>query len=54
MRCHRAFDRLDREEEVLAEVGEHVGHDFEGGEVVVDQVVLVLPVGAAEGRDAVP
>lgn len=51
-----AFDVFDGVEDVAAKGGEHGGvcEDFEGGEVVVDEGVLVLPVLAADGGDARP
>lgn len=49
-----AFDGFDGVEEGFAKRGEHVGDNFHGGEVVVDEIVLVLPVGAAHGGHSGP
>ena len=51
-----AFDVFDGIEDVAAEGGKHGGvcKDFEGGEVVIDEGVLMLPVLAADGGDARP
>ena len=52
-RVHR-LERVHGEQQVAAETGQHAGDDFERGQVVVDELVVVLPVGAAERGDARP
>ena len=51
-----AFDVFDGIKDVAAEGWEHGGvcEDFEGGKMVVDEGILVLPVLAADGGDARP
>lgn len=46
---YHAFYGFDGQKQVFAKAGEHIRDNLECGEVVVDKIILVLPVGTAQG-----